>query len=836
MAFQTQFKNITTLIRRFILCIALLVCTVTPAYTQGWTHFLSDLAGTNFYKGDIPSVVTGYPEESWQYALPAYDISYILSGDVDGDGMNEVVTVQADVLYIFAHDGSLQSSTTLPVGNTFAYATILEDADNDGVLDIGISSTRGDSNTGDQQFLIYDGTGAELYHIIKPGSSDGGTEISTIIDGDAIVRYSAGFSRDPRGFARWDLATSTEIWAFDIGPRYSSSYSYRDIDNDGSLELSTGTWTPHNGASGNGTTDGDAYTIIVDESGVAELVQKYPGSGSSDGGMSDHLIQFREADPFQLLTLKSHYSSYPGTAKIHIRDLSGTIVHTFTGGYNQSWRYAVGDLDGDGVTDIVAGGWVNSGSGDMYVLDETLQVKATGTTTGLHFVRAIADLNGDGEMEVISYTRTGDIIAYDADLNEVWRWSTPDGSSLYNVIVSDNDNNGRLDVTALSNTHVFTLQGVPTIVDSDNDGYTDDEEIACGTDPYDAASFPAGTVSGTVTAGGIAQAGIIVKALDAADPTVVLGTGITDGTGAYAIPGVAQGEVVVMVVEPLGFTAPANDFTAVVVCNVTSGGLDFTLDTIVLVNDARTASYWKNEFDIAVRGGTPAEDLDAVIAEIQTRFTDPHFNALFAGLDTVLDWQAVFSRRPGSVTERATAEVAALVMNVMALKISQFEEVTADGFTAADVITYTASILEDGDDSNDGTAKLLAQQVNRHQLIAAGQVTAGNIAYKRNDAENRTEKTIAGVAESPDSFALNGNYPNPFNPQTTIQYSVAESAHVTVTVYDALGRHIATLVDGVQAPGYHEVAFDAANLPSGTYLYRLESPAGSETKTMLLLK
>ena len=88
----------------------------------------------------------------------------------------------------------------------------------------------------------------------------------------------------------------------------------------------------------------------------------------------------------------------------------------------------------------------------------------------------------------------------------------------------------------------------------------------------------------------------------------------------------------------------------------------------------------------------------------------------------------------------------------------------------------------------------------------------------------------------PDQYALEGNYPNPFNPSTTIRFGLPESAQVRLAVYDVLGRQVRVLLDGVREAGTHEVVFDASDLPSGTYLYRLETPQGSFGRTMLLAK
>ena len=77
--------------------------------------------------------------------------------------------------------------------------------------------------------------------------------------------------------------------------------------------------------------------------------------------------------------------------------------------------------------------------------------------------------------------------------------------------------------------------------------------------------------------------------------------------------------------------------------------------------------------------------------------------------------------------------------------------------------------------------------------------------------------------ETPFAYSLSQNYPNPFNPTTTIAYTIQEPNHVRLTVYDLLGREVAVLVDEMQLTGLHQTQFDAATLPSGMYVYRLES-------------
>ena len=90
--------------------------------------------------------------------------------------------------------------------------------------------------------------------------------------------------------------------------------------------------------------------------------------------------------------------------------------------------------------------------------------------------------------------------------------------------------------------------------------------------------------------------------------------------------------------------------------------------------------------------------------------------------------------------------------------------------------------------------------------------------------------------EVPTTTILEANYPNPFNPETTIAFSLPVGSQVQLVVYDVIGRQVATVVDDVLSAGRHEVRFQANGLPSGTYLYRLVTPSGTIVKKMSLLK
>ena len=90
--------------------------------------------------------------------------------------------------------------------------------------------------------------------------------------------------------------------------------------------------------------------------------------------------------------------------------------------------------------------------------------------------------------------------------------------------------------------------------------------------------------------------------------------------------------------------------------------------------------------------------------------------------------------------------------------------------------------------------------------------------------------------ELPLGYALDQNFPNPFNPTTQFSFSLDEPMHVKVSIVDMLGREVQVLMDGLQPEGETTVTFEAANLPSGLYLYRLETPRGNTARIMSLLK
>jgi len=120
----------------------------------------------------------------------------------------------------------------------------------------------------------------------------------------------------------------------------------------------------------------------------------------------------------------------------------------------------------------------------------------------------------------------------------------------------------------------------------------------------------------------------------------------------------------------------------------------------------------------------------------------------------------------------------------------------------------------------------------------------GNYSYrlKQVNFDGTFEYSNSVIIEvfSPEKYTLAQNFPNPFNPSTTIEFSIPQTSNVTIEIYNVIGERVASLVNKTLAAGYHRTDFNASNLPSGTYVYRLKASGQNgtfiETKKMLLMK
>ena len=118
----------------------------------------------------------------------------------------------------------------------------------------------------------------------------------------------------------------------------------------------------------------------------------------------------------------------------------------------------------------------------------------------------------------------------------------------------------------------------------------------------------------------------------------------------------------------------------------------------------------------------------------------------------------------------------------------------------------------------------------------------GSYAYRLKQIDTDGQFEYSNIIEVdagniPDGFVLEQNYPNPFNPITTIKFALAETQNAELKVFDVLGNEVSSIFNGIAEGGkVYEAVFNAENLSSGIYFYRLETKEKVENRKMLLLK
>lgn len=132
---------------------------------------------------------------------------------------------------------------------------------------------------------------------------------------------------------------------------------------------------------------------------------------------------------------------------------------------------------------------------------------------------------------------------------------------------------------------------------------------------------------------------------------------------------------------------------------------------------------------------------------------------------------------------------------------------------------------------NDSLWFFYAFTIGENDSVLSANLSAAQVKYNRIVTNANNE-----LSEIPLGYSLNQNYPNPFNPSTTISFTLPKQQYVKLSVYNILGQKVNTLFDEIKSSGIYKVSFNASNLPSGVYIYRLEGEGISLSRKMLLIK
>ncbi|MBU3004227.1 FG-GAP-like repeat-containing protein [Paraglaciecola arctica] len=444
---------------------------------QGWRYPKGDLAATasdnNSYK-----TPTNEFTEVWT-ASQLSGIVYSASGDIDGDNQLELVVVSGGEIRMYDGDGT-EAYPSISIPSNSDMRMLLDDVDGDGVNEI-LVGTRESSAL---QVNIYKNDGSLVANLSRTGGSDSNMwPVSYLGNHRLLVAYTTGYAREPRGYSVWDINTETETWYYDLGP-CMGDISATDVDFDGDLDFIGSMFTCHNGASGSGvngsgtrTTDGDLYSILVDETGEEQLVQILGDdtSGGANGGNIHVLADLESDGVYEIVASIAHNSSYPGDAQIRILNLDGTTKHQVSLGTNLNPRFLVSDLDSDGTKEIVVWSKVDRSLRiyDSELNEVTIQENVGGSAI---YAFVAADIDGDGSKEILMRDDTVLKVFGGNDLQE--KLSLDLNLRINNIWTSDlnNDLTAEIIVTTSDGVIHVLSGGAPNeiVTDTDNDSISDD--------------------------------------------------------------------------------------------------------------------------------------------------------------------------------------------------------------------------------------------------------------------------------------------------------------------------------------------------------------------------
>lgn len=173
----------------------------------------------------------------------------------------------------------------------------------------------------------------------------------------------------------------------------------------------------------------------------------------------------------------------------------------------------------------------------------------------------------------------------------------------------------------------------------------------------------------------------------------------------------------------------------------------------------------------------------------------------------------------------------AIGLNILTLNSTGFYALTPGTYRLASLRwTYTASVHSD-------TLKFrLPPEFAPTVLLDSLTALTYQTDWTRTDPSIIITNATVTMTELPTEFALRDNYPNPFNPATTIKFELPKDAFVNITIYDNLGREVQKLVNTQMEAGYHSVVWDATNFASGVYFYKMTAADYNRTVKMILVK
>jgi hypothetical protein len=786
--------------------------------------------------------------------------SDIFASDIDNDGDIDIISGRSNRLnrlYVHLNDGSGDFQTTFFEDNFFGDSRDIHSIDLDGDGDEDLISIESTS------FLrVYENNGSGGYENGQTISSDLNLGVSTYsadLNGDGNFDILAASSLDKRivwyqNDGNWGFSAADTI---SINEENTSSVYTGDLDNDGdndviatSQRFGTISWYKNDG---NGVFS-DSITVAPIES-VNQISEVISVDIDSDGDL-DILAT----------------SNFPGS--VFLIENKGNSVFEKPAKIADNASFAkeivAVDFNNDGNLDIAYSAafdngvaWIENLGNLEFSSPRVIDTKVRETESII-----AADFNNDGRIDIATATPRSDLITWYENINDTL-FSNPKiiasntNSSPISIEVIDIDNNGREDVfvssfeteemlyyrnesTGILENPIRILEGFPApneflFADIDGDNAFDIITL----------SRPSITSVNRVVSwfknvnDSTFQFIENVEELNR-DGTFNISDIDGDGDLDIIVNSFEDGTITLHINENGRFensTLITNQPLAVSDILVLDIDTDSQPDILAYSFRNSVISLFKNQgsgvfpslpdtsitnvdiSDFGVEDMDNDENLDIVVAAKSGVFTYTGFEEDFLIADTI-STLLNFNFREIYLNDFNNDELVDII-GLNGFNRVFFIENSSDGFLDPTIIETELTVINDiagADINGDMFTDILFYSSDTDQVGWIENINPLIDTIERNSIL------------SPSDYTLHQNYPNPFNPSTTIKFELSKAANVRLSIFNMLGQKVAELVNAKKTKGFHSVTFDATNLSSGMYIYRIQVGDGTETKKLLLIK
>ena len=815
----------------------------------------------------------GAADPTWtaaDIATSADGANSVFAADMDNDGDMDIVSSSKndDTIAWYENDGAADPSFTaadITTSADGANSVFVADMDNDGDMDI-VSANHGPSFSGDDDAIAWyenDGaadpswTAADITTnvmdwprsvFVADFDNDGDMDIVSAFD-DNTYNKLVWLENDGAADPSWMLS---EI-STNVGPEQVFA---ADMDNDGDIDIlgtsySAGaiSWYENNLP----PTKTQTYTAADIATSATEAISVFAADMDGDGDMD---IVSASVDDNTIAWYENDGAADPSFT-------AADIATSAEGAYS----VFAADMDGDGDIDIVSASYAddtiawyeNDGAENPTFTAADIATSADGAASVF-----VADMDNDGDMDIVSASENDDTIAwYENDGAANPSWTAADiatsASGAASVFVADLDNDGDMDIVSASmddntiawyeatfnNAPVITLVSDITVNEDESSTVTLSSTDADG----DAITYSAvsdtnavtvsvlsSTLTLTPTANWHGVATIKVSASDgkAMDSTSFKLT-ITPVSDIASIQDVTIDEDKSAELTLTSTFTGTTTFTAVSDTNaVTTSVSSSTLTLTPMANWHGVANIKAYASDGSSKDSTsfkltvnPVQDVPTAFEWVsgaldtinitQSNLTDTYTIQWDASTDAA-DGDSIYYLLYAQIGVLEAEEIYDTTSTSVPITYQEFLENVFEPFPMLPRATVRFSIsATDGIDTVRVTGDDRVLFVNRYEFLS-----------------------IEGEG-IPTEFALHENYPNPFNPTTTLRFDLPEVSDITLTIYNMLGQRVRTFNMQSTPAGYHSVTWDATNdlsqqVGAGVYLYQLQTKDFVKTRKMVLLK